>query len=74
MTEGLEVHSRKLIYQQAAIFTFNGDIQRFIDTGEMRKPKPIPYTPEQEALIAQVHANGGRLILDLPENKNGGPQ
>lgn len=64
MSEGAEVHARKLLVQQARLFFFDGDVERFIQTGELDKKKPIPRPPAVNAKIAEIHANGGRLIID----------
>lgn len=64
MAEGLGKRQRTIIAQQAALFTFDGDVAKFIETGEMRKRQPIPTTPEVEQKIAEIHASGGKLIID----------
>ena len=73
MTEGRAQYDRSRLVLQAQMFVFDGDIQRFIETGTTEKRRRIPHTPEQEALIASIHANGGKLIIPEPKT-DGQPQ
>jgi hypothetical protein len=54
------------------MFVFDGDIARFIETGEMAKRKKIPHTPEQLALIEEIHRTG-KLIVPTPPPPNPEP-
>lgn len=56
------MYDRALVVQQAAVFVFDGDIERYITTGEMSRRKKVPYTAEQEALIAKT-LRTGKLII-----------
>lgn len=56
------MYDRALVVQQAAVFVFDGDIERYITTGEMSRRKKVPYTAEQEALIAET-LRTGKLII-----------
>ena len=69
MTEGRAMYDRAFVVQQAQVLVFDGDVARFIETGEMTRRKKIPYTREQEALIAEVHRTG-RLIIPTPKHES----
>jgi hypothetical protein len=73
MAEGRAMYDRALVVQQAQVFVFDGDVGRFIETGQMQRRKKIPYTPEQEALIAEIHRTG-KLIIPTPTSDDGRPQ
>jgi formylmethanofuran dehydrogenase subunit C len=66
MADGLARHRRTLIVQQAALLSFDGDLNRFIATGEMIKRKPIPLTPEVAAKVAEYMATG-KLHVEPPK-------
>jgi hypothetical protein len=68
MKQGLDIHQRTLLVQQAAMFVFEGDVGRFIETGQLRKRKRPKTDPAVEAKIAEIHANGGRLIIEPQED------
>ena len=63
------MYDRALVVQQAQVFVFEGDIERFIETGQMTRRKKIPYTPEQQALIDEIHRTG-KLTVKPPEPTN----
>jgi hypothetical protein len=44
-------------------------MERFIETGQMTRRKKIPYTPEQQALIDEIHRTG-KLTVKPPEPTN----
>ena len=73
MTEGRAMYDRALVVQQAQVLVFDGDVARFIETGEMTRRKKVPYTREQEALIAEIHRTG-KLIIPNPTSDDGRPQ
>ncbi|MCI0362117.1 MAG: hypothetical protein L0211_26850 [Planctomycetaceae bacterium] len=66
------MYDRALVVQQAQVFVFEGDIERFIETGQMTRRKKIPYTPEQQALIDEIHRTG-KLIIKPPQAKSTEP-
>jgi hypothetical protein len=75
MVEGRAVYDRALIVQQAQVFVFDGDVGRFIETGHMQRRKKIPYTPEQQALIDEIHRTGKLIIpTPTPTSDDGRPQ
>ena len=66
------MYDRALVVQQAQVLVFDGDIQRFIETGQMTRRKKVPYTPEQQALIDEIHRTG-KLIIQPPQAKSTEP-
>ena len=68
MTEGRAMYDRAIVVQQAQVPVFDGDVARFIETGQMTRRRKVPYTPEQQALIDEIHRTG-KLIITPPEPK-----
>lgn len=68
MADGRGRYDRRLIVQQAQVFVFDGDVQAFVETGAMQRRRKIPHTPEQLALIAEIHRTG-KLIIPPPTPK-----
>lgn len=67
---GRQQEMRKHALSQAALVWSIAElgtdgIEAFIQYGEIhtKKESPMPYMPEVEAKVAEIYANGGKLII-----------
>lgn len=69
MATAKQRHDRALVAAHARLigqlFTDSKlDLTAFIQRGELGSgASPLPYDPDVEAKVAEIHANGGKLIV-----------